>query len=160
VAEPTAHKLALPEGYGRTTETLDWAIVRTRLEEAKTYWLATSRPDGRPHVVPVDGIWLDDSWFYGGSPETAHRRIARANPHAVMHLPEPFEAVMVEGDVRPAQPPPELAERLAEATNTKYADYGYRTTAGDFADAQVLVPRRVIAWSSFPRDATRFLFDA
>jgi hypothetical protein len=23
--------------------------------------------------VPLDGIWLDDVWWYGDAPETAHR---------------------------------------------------------------------------------------
>ena len=53
---PTAEKLVLPQGYGQTTQTLAWDQVRAQLEQAKQYWLATNRPDGSPHVVPVDGL--------------------------------------------------------------------------------------------------------
>jgi hypothetical protein len=35
-----------------------WPEARRRLEEADTYWLATVRADGRPHVVPVLAVWL------------------------------------------------------------------------------------------------------
>jgi Pyridoxamine 5'-phosphate oxidase len=37
----------------------DWAQGRRDLEEAELYWLSTVRPDGRPHVTPLLGIWLD-----------------------------------------------------------------------------------------------------
>ena len=53
--EPTAERIDLPEGYGTTKRTMDWAAVRERLEQAPRYWLVTSRRDGRAHVVPVDG---------------------------------------------------------------------------------------------------------
>jgi hypothetical protein len=75
---PIAEKLVLPQGYGQTTETLAWDSVRAQLEQAKQYWLATNRADGSPHVVPVDGLWVDDVWYYGGSPETIHVQMVRA----------------------------------------------------------------------------------
>jgi pyridoxamine 5'-phosphate oxidase-like protein len=84
--EPTAERLALPDGYGEATTTLAWDAVRDRLEQAPRYWLVTTHPDGRAHVVPVDGLCLDDTWFYGGSPETLHHRNLERNPRAVVHL--------------------------------------------------------------------------
>lgn len=38
-----------------------WAEARRRLAEADTYWLATVRSNGRPHLVPVLAVWLDDA---------------------------------------------------------------------------------------------------
>jgi Pyridoxamine 5'-phosphate oxidase len=156
---PIAEQLQFPHGYGRPSVLLPWPAVRSRLERAKQYWLATARPDGRPHVVPVDGLWLDDVWHYGGSAETLHRRTIAANPQAVMHLPDPWEVVVVEGQVRSTNPTAELAQRLADASNEKYADYGYDLDASAYQDSLSLVPRRVIAWTSFPKDATRFRFE-
>jgi hypothetical protein len=57
---PTAEKLVLPQACGQTTQTLAWEGVRAQLEQAKQYWLATNRAGGSPHVVPVDGLWVDD----------------------------------------------------------------------------------------------------
>jgi len=34
-----------------------WPEARARLAEAQTYWLATVRLDGRPHVMPLLGVW-------------------------------------------------------------------------------------------------------
>jgi Pyridoxamine 5'-phosphate oxidase len=41
-----------------------WPEARRRLAEADTYWLATVRPDGRPHVVPVLAVWLDGTLHF------------------------------------------------------------------------------------------------
>ena len=40
---------------------LRWNWAAERLEQARNYWVSTSRPDGRPHAMPVWGIWLDDA---------------------------------------------------------------------------------------------------
>ncbi len=108
---PTAELLDLPKEYGRATRKLAWATVRAELERATQYWIATSRPHGRAHVVPLDGLWLDDVWYYGGSERAVHYRNVLANPDVVMHLPDPVKAVIVEGDARLAHPSPELAQR-------------------------------------------------
>jgi hypothetical protein len=37
-----------------------WATVCGHLERAtSTYWVATARPDGAPHVMPVFAVWVD-----------------------------------------------------------------------------------------------------
>jgi hypothetical protein len=53
--DPIAELLDIPADYGKPTTTLDWPTVRRALQEAKQYWLASVRPDGRPHVIPIDG---------------------------------------------------------------------------------------------------------
>jgi hypothetical protein len=152
---PTAELIDLPKEYGRATRKLAWSTVRAELERATQYWLATGRPDGRAHLVPLDGVWLDDVWYYGGSEQAVHYRNALANPGAVMHLPDPVKAVVVEGEARLAHPSPALARRLAEAANAKY---GYGQDAGAYRGALGLYPRTVRAWTAFPTDATRFRF--
>jgi hypothetical protein len=42
-------------------------------------------------VVPVAGLWIDDVWYYGGSPETVYVQLVGANPHVTMHLADPWE---------------------------------------------------------------------
>ena len=58
--------LPLPPEYGTPSKTLAWADVEARLEAATRVWLATVRPDGRPHTVPVDGLWQDGAEWFGG----------------------------------------------------------------------------------------------
>ena len=47
---------------GDEAETTSWEVARARLanpEQSRTSWLATTRPDGRPHLMPVIAFWID-----------------------------------------------------------------------------------------------------
>lgn len=160
--EPKVEQLPLPPVYGKPKKRLEWADVRKELEDAPTYWVSTTRPDGRPHVVPRDGIWLDDTWYYGGAAETVHNRNVRKNPSAVMHVGDGMKAIIVEGEVAKAAPTKEIAQQISDVNNVKYAHYGMNTTADTYmsGDYLALRARRVIAWTFLPEDATRFTFPA
>ena len=157
--EPVTQQLELPPGYGTPTKTLAWSDVERELEEAPQYWVASVRPDGRPHVVPRDGIWMEAAWYYGGSDDTVHNRNLRTNRALTMHVGDGMKAIIVEGEAEKVTPPRELAQRLAEASNVKYAHYGMASTAETYlAGVWALKPRRVIAWTLLFEDATRFVF--
>jgi hypothetical protein len=136
---------------------LAWGDVVARLTGAIHYWLATVRPDGRPHVVPLDGVWLDDGWFFGGSAETVKHRNLKADPRAVLHLESAESVVIVEGVCREMFPDDRLARRLSELSKSKY---GYGPDPASYARNGIwcLRPERVLSWERFPRDATRFVF--
>lgn len=165
--EPRRQRPTFPDGYGlpETDEgMLDWAAIEARLVASKHYWLATVRPDGRPHVVPRWGIWLDGRFYYDGSPSTRHARNAEANPACTLTLEDGANAVILEGrsDATRADAGG-LGARLAAAF-AKYHDDGYSPEADAWAGEQggglrVITPRTILAWTKFPTDATRFVFD-
>jgi len=156
MVEPARELLAIPKEYGVPSETLGWAQVRTRLEEAMRYWLATTRVDGRSHVVPIDGLWLDDALWFGGSPTTVWRSNLLADGRASLHLPDPDAAVIVEGGCEVVVPDASFVDELMQGSTQKY---GYSVPASAYAGGVWrLLPRKVMAWSSMPSDATRFRF--
>jgi uncharacterized pyridoxamine 5'-phosphate oxidase family protein len=62
----------------------EWARARADLQDAQLYWLSTVRPDGRPHVTPLLGIWLGGAlYFCTGATERKARNLAQ-NPHCVL----------------------------------------------------------------------------
>jgi len=165
---PRADRPLMPDGYGLPSSTdgmLAWTDVEARLVNATSYWLTTVRPDGRPHVVPRWGVWLDGRFWYDGAPTTVHVQNLTTNPACSLNLESGTEAVIVEGESRPAQAPAEgLGARIAAAF-VKYHDLGYSPAADAWAGEgggglRVLIPRRALAWFAFPTDATRFHFDA
>jgi hypothetical protein len=159
--EPSSSPLPLPPAYGKATTPMAWSEADGLLAESRVYWIASVRPDGRPHVVPSDGIWLGNALYFGGSPETVHMRNVRATGHAVAHVGDGLAAaVMVEGSVIDETPTPDLAERLAEENNTKYADYGMTMRPEDYVKTRVTALRagRILAWTRYPENATRFEF--
>jgi hypothetical protein len=157
---PTTEPLVMPAGYGDHGSTMSWSDVQAQLIAAPHYWVATNRLGGSPHLVPVDGLWVDDVLYYGGLPTTVHVRTARADPHVTIHLPDPWQVVVVEGEVTVITPPPELGQRLADLANVKYAHYGITFDASSYSAPFEFRPRRARAWSTFPTDATRFVFEA
>lgn len=159
VTEPIVEKPDFPAEYGDPKQRLEWADVERRLESASVYWIASTRPDGRPHVVPRDGTWLDGGLYYGGSPETVHHRNITRNPHIVVHVGDGQEAIIVEGAVEIEKPTEAKATRLSEASFAKYPQYGRMGGEMYMGGVSVLRPRRVLAWTSFTDNATRFRFE-
>jgi hypothetical protein len=158
--DPVAEPLVFPKGYGRATTPLAWPGVRERLDAALNYWIVTVRPDGRPHAVPTDGIWLDRTWYFGGAPDTVHMRNVGSNEHTVISLGDGSWAVIVEGRARHVTPDRALAERIAEA-GSKYGALGYGPNPEDYLSTGTwaVEAARVLAWTAFPTDATRFRFE-
>ena len=106
---PRVDRPVFPDGYGLPTGvegTLAWADVEARLVAATSYWVASVRPDGRPHVVPRWGVWLDGRFWYDGAPTTVHARNLAVNPACTLHLESGTEVVIVEGESRPARAEP------------------------------------------------------
>ena len=153
---PVTEQLKLPSGYGSPNRLLDWASVEQRLIDSLHYWLATIRRDGSPHVVPIDGIWLDGCYF-GGDPASVHVRNLRRDGRATLNLEDAESAVIVEGIAAWVKPSKPVAQRIAAATTAKY---GYPQSASDYLDGVWrLPPAKVMAWNTLYVDATRFLFD-
>jgi nitroimidazol reductase NimA-like FMN-containing flavoprotein (pyridoxamine 5'-phosphate oxidase superfamily) len=156
VTAPRSEQLPLPPEYGTPSTRLGWDVVSSLLADARHYWLATVRTDGRPHVVPLDGLWLDDRWYFGGSPTTVKHRNLQANPRATLHLEDAASAVIVEGTCEVTVPSPAAADDLAAAMKRKY---GYGPPAEVYlTGVWVLSPAKVLAWTDLTVDATRFRF--
>jgi hypothetical protein len=157
----------MPEGYGvvESGPILDWAIVEARLVDAVNYWLSTTRPDGRPHVVPRWGVWVDEKFFYDGSPQTRHARNLATNSNCALHLEDGVAPTILEGEATVPDPVTGgLAERLSAEFIRKYESLGYSPAPDSWSGESsgglhVFAPRTAIAWSQFPTDLTRFAFD-
>ncbi len=52
---------------------------------ARDYWVATVHPDGRPHLTPVWGLWVDGAFYFGSGPQTRKARNLAENPSVAVH---------------------------------------------------------------------------
>jgi general stress protein 26 len=158
VVQPVVEQLSLPSSYGSPDRLLDWTSVEQRLVDSMHYWLATVRPDGTAHVVPMDGMWLDDGCYFSGDPATVHIRNLRRDSRATLHLEDGESAVIVEGVAEWVTPSRAVAQRLAAAAKSKY---GYAQSAASYQEGVWrLQPVKVLAWNTLYVDATRFRFSA
>lgn len=146
-------------GYGvpETDEgMLALADVRERLATAKNYWICTATDNGRPHAVPVWAAFLDDTLYFGVGPRSKQNLIR--NAAVSIHLESADKVVIAEGRVEQVNDPaPSLSRAIDDHYAGKYEwrpsdDGGEPVGTGWFA----LAPTRIIAWTSFPADATRW----
>ena len=164
---PSIDRPQIPDGYGvpeSDDDLLTWGVVERRLVDAPQYWMATTRADGRPHVVPRWGVWLDGGLFYDGAPTTVHAGNLRANGACTLHLEDGWKAVVVDGTAAPADRPGlELGGRIAAEMARKYEDRGYAPEPdaweGEAAGGLMrFTPVKALAWFDFPADVSRFRF--
>jgi general stress protein 26 len=162
LTEPVA---GAPRMYGGTLEPsrLPWRWATTHLEASHTYWIATTRPDGRPHSRPVWGIWLDNA-FYFSTGSLAARNLA-AQPAITVHLESGEEVVIVEGVAEVAQ-----GEELLRRVGALYtAKYHWDDPGADDDPFYVVHPQVVFGWvedstgqdggAAFHGTATRWQFE-
>lgn len=152
-----------PKGYvDHPTSEVSWEYVEKRLTESINYWLCTVRPDGRPHVVPRWGVYLDGKFYYDGSPETRHARNLESNPNVTLHLESGNDVVIMDGASAPASKPrPELAQRLSAAYALKYESQGYAPKPDQWDEGGLFVftPRQCLAWTKFYENPTKFILE-
>jgi len=155
--QPVAESLRLPAAYGTPSELLGWADVEARLSAALHYWVTSVREDGRPHAVPVEGLWAAGRLVFGGDPATVHERNIRRSPAVSVHLADAEAVTILEGLAERHTPTALQAHDLAGAAREKY---GYSPPTSSYRRGVWQVsPRVVLAWTALHRDATRFRFD-
>ncbi|MCA1570390.1 MAG: pyridoxamine 5'-phosphate oxidase family protein [Chloroflexi bacterium] len=160
---PRIDRPAIPASYGVTaaSEFVDWAHVEERLTRDKVYWIATVSGAGRPRVRPIDGTYLDGVLYVGGSPETRWVAELGTNSNVSVHLDGLDDVIILEGEAEVMTGMgDELAERLAEASNAKFPEYGATPpSVYQRRGAIAIRPRKVISWTDITRNPTRFSFD-
>jgi nitroimidazol reductase NimA-like FMN-containing flavoprotein (pyridoxamine 5'-phosphate oxidase superfamily) len=98
---PQASRPNIP-GYGIAGEKegrglLEWNWAEERLTRGHNYWLATTRFDGRPHVMPLWGLWWEGAFYFSTGEKTVKARNLAANPECVVCPEGAEEAVILEG---------------------------------------------------------------
>ncbi|MBZ5615332.1 MAG: pyridoxamine 5'-phosphate oxidase family protein [Acidobacteriia bacterium] len=137
---------------------LSWAWVARKMNHCRTFWLATIHADlptghGRPHVMPVWGIWLDDAFFFSTGHKSRKCQNLSANPACTITNDNGEEAVIIEGMATPTEDPGVL-ERVATVYKKKYKMDPRSIKEPIFA----VRPSTVFGFieKSFPKSATRW----
>jgi pyridoxamine 5'-phosphate oxidase-like protein len=111
------------EDYGITHAAegmLPWSFASERLERSHNYWICTTRPDGRPHAMPVWGVWVEGALYFSTAPSSVKARNLGRNPALVVHLESGDECVILEGVAEQVlDPDPALFERIADGYAAK-----------------------------------------
>jgi pyridoxine/pyridoxamine 5'-phosphate oxidase len=158
---PTPDRPWMP-GYGISDVPIDptthsWAAVGAKLTQARNYWISSIRPDGKPHAMPVWGLWLDGALYFSTSRGSRKGRNLAANPSIVAHLESGDDLVVLEGTVEEVVDPAVLL-RYADGYEVKYDIRPDTSKAEDVT--YVVVPSVAFSWleSGFVDSAVRWKF--
>jgi hypothetical protein len=164
--QPSVPTFPANEEYGEhrsakhATEREPWPAISERIGASELYWLATTRPDGRPHAVPIGGSWYEDRLFFNMSPRTVSARNLDGRGPVSVHLESGSEVVIIEGTARRLAPPDVPAAVMADYSRR----YGGGMSTYDPADPELpwfaVEPARVLFWlgEDIRNTAVRWVF--
>ena len=155
---PRASRPRMP-GYGLPRSRkglLPWAWAVRRLIRSHNYWLITVRPTGRPHAMPVWGIWVDGAFYFSTGRDSRKARNLARNRRCIVCSERADEAVIVEGEAREIK----SAEVLARLARPYHAKYKPWTLDPDMGPIYAVRPRAAFAMyeKRFVDAATRWRF--
>lgn len=90
----------VPELYGIKPRKryLPWSHAEQRLAGSRNYWICTTRPDGRPHSIPVWGFWIEGALYFGTARSSRKARNLAHNSAVSVHLESGDDVVILEGN--------------------------------------------------------------
>lgn len=162
MAEPKRSRPDMPAAYGVPSgpgdAQLSWEWARGELTAARNYWICTVQPDGRPHAMPVWGLWLDDGFYFSTDPKSRKGRNIARDPRITVHLESGDDVVVIEGSI--------VIERDAAALRRFVDEYDRKyeirvdTDKPDYG-IYALHPQKALTFreQEFPASATKWTFE-
>jgi general stress protein 26 len=139
---------------------LDWSWAAQRLTEARSYWVATVWPSGRPHLMPVWAMWDDSTLWFSSAVGSRKTKNLRADPNCVITT-EASDPVIIEGQATMVTGPARL-QRVIDLMNAKYATHIEVSFLDPAVNATFGVrPHRVFGMqdADFTGSPTRWIFE-
>jgi len=113
-----------------------------RLLTERNIWMATVRPDGRPHLIPIWFIWLHGAFYLCTGKESVKGRNLLANPTIALSLEDGSKPLIAEGVATVFEPP--YQAEIAEAFQQKY-DWDMRHS-DQYNMVVKVVPQKWLHW--------------
>ena len=114
------------DGYGAPI--IPWQKVHKRMQKGftqapktggpdrHTAWLATVRPDGKPHVMPIGVLFVNDALYFNSGPKTRKARNIASNPNSVITIATDDFDIVVHGP----------AKRIVDPARLQQIAYAFR----------------------------------
>lgn len=116
-----------PLEWERVVRALDGISDLEVANAASHYWIATTRPDGRPHVMGVGIVWDAGTFYLVSGPKTQKSKNLARDPHCTISIAAPGIDIVAEGEATIVRDNAEL-ERIAAL----FSDWGPHVREGAF----------------------------
>jgi Pyridoxamine 5'-phosphate oxidase len=146
------------QGPDEGTGLLPWSWAEQRLTASRSYWVASLWPDGRPHLMPVWGVWEGEALWFSSGPRSRKARNLAGDRRCVVATDDANEPVIIDGSAELVREH-EAIERIAALMDAKYGGI----TAGFLAANATIGVRPAwafaIAHDDFTGSPTRWAFE-
>ena len=160
------HSGSLDARFSEADRPTEWEPVAALLTSAELYWITTVRAGGRPHVAPLVGVWVDDSFVFCTGTEEQKARNLAANAEVVVttgvNTWKDGLDVVVEGRAERVTGG-DVLRKLADAWREKYhGDWDFENDdevfdpGGTRPQVFRVVPSKIIAFAKSPHGQTTF----
>lgn len=132
----------------RTRGFIPWSKVDNWLRAFRSIWISTTRPDGRPHAVPVWYVWEEARVYFISARSLQKSKNLARQPWILVHAGDGDDVIILEGPVEIVVTRMEL-ERIDALYAAKYVDPGSGAQATIFepeADLYRVNVEHVMAW--------------
>jgi PPOX class probable F420-dependent enzyme len=132
----------------RTRGFIPWSKIDHFLRAFRSIWLSTTRPDGRPHAVPVWYLWDGRNLYFISERRLQKSKNLARQPWIVVHAGDGDDVIILEGPVEIVTDRDEL-ENVDAAYRAKYVDPGSGAQATIFepnVDLYRVNVKRLMAW--------------
>ncbi len=116
--------------------------ARKRLKKERNIWVATTRPDARPHLTPVWFAWHGEKIYICIEPESIKGQNMRENPHVSLSLEDGSDPLICEGTAAPVASP--WPEEVIAIFQDKY-DWDI-TTESRYTQLVAITPEKWLSW--------------
>lgn len=113
----------IPSGYGISEDAeglLEWSKVVATIDGADIYWVATSNPNGEPHLVPLHAAAVDGTVYLSGDAESRWVKNLGARPTIRVGINHNSLQVIIRGTASTLRPDAELWKSVRANIGTKY----------------------------------------
>jgi nitroimidazol reductase NimA-like FMN-containing flavoprotein (pyridoxamine 5'-phosphate oxidase superfamily) len=127
---------------------LTWRKVDLPLQAGRSIWLSTTRPEGRPHAVPVWYVWDRGAIYFTTRRDMQKAKNLAQQPWVVVHAGDGDDVIILQGPAEVVADREELA-RVDALHAAKYVDphSGTRDTIfHEGVDLYRVDVRHVMAW--------------
>jgi general stress protein 26 len=120
-----------------------WRAIEARLGRESTIWLATVKPSGRSHLVPVWFVWLDGRIFIATGAYSQKFVNLYHNQSVALALPDTENVILIEGEAHVADR--QATDALGSHFYDKY-EWDFRYDDSDEWRLIEITPRKILAW--------------
>ncbi len=133
--------------FTRTRGYIPWRLVDIWLQSFRSIWVSTTRPDGRPHCVPVWFWWNGVSLYFTSGPKAQKVKNLACTPEIVVHGGDGDDALILEG-VATLVTDPDERSAVNQAYMQKYVDphTGTQATVLDIDHLYRVDVNRIMIW--------------